>query len=168
MFKQSKWLAAVVLGAAVFGGLTLSAQPANAATIYTGYVNMYGGLYDTSNTSTNVSVCAYKTVSGFTGRISWTVKKTFTISPSATSIVFDSPSHMKMEGDVLFKGVNSHFTLGLSPAGATRWGTIGMKITSKADGKVLYSTGMATDGSVIELPMYSSSGSWLLRAVVTQ
>ncbi len=80
MIKRTYWLAGVLAGTVIFGGVCGGVQPARAAqaVTYNAYTNMYGGLLDPSNTATNISVYANKAANGSTGRFSWTVKgKTF-------------------------------------------------------------------------------------------
>ncbi len=167
MIKRSNWVAGIFASAILFGGMVGGAVPARAlfTTVTIGYTNCYGGLWDPTHTQTNISVSASQSTNGITGRFSWTVARGMNISPYASSLVFDSPSHLKMEGDFIFRNVPAHFEFALQKAGVTQWGTIGLRITAKDSGAEMYSTGTNPDGSVKELPMYCSSGSWLLRQI---
>jgi len=143
-------------------GFLAGAQAPSHASRGDAYV--YGGLY-ANGVAANFIFNGYAAPNGVTGRLNWITRSGVSLAVGATNVVFDSPTHVTMTGTVLYNLVPATYTVCMTKPGVgSQWGTIGLRVVSAvplAPPVLLYSTGMNADGSVTELPAYSSGGFWV-------
>lgn len=124
-----------------------------------GYVLTYASLYDSSNQATGIYI---QSLSGSPGTASfyWVNTKTRISGPTKISNLSINNTHLTLNGSGTWnnQAVTFEFDITRNSTSLPK-GSAGIRVLQA--GKVVYSTGNNANGTVKEIPLYTSQISWL-------
>jgi len=129
-------------------------------------LSLYGGLLDATNTPTNISLTGSIGTSSSSFTASAVLLKKMVLSMSGSNFEEVATNHYLATGttftgwsfaDGTPKPTSARFEISFTKQLAPDWGCYGIRITNLQTKAIIYTTGSNPDGTVKELPMYSSN-----------